>query len=98
MFANVINPPPKRSDQVACSIGYIIEAHSERSAGRNSANTAAKTGSMQYISPAWVAGIRGCQWFIIQNAATVQTAVSRSEEHTSELQSPCNLVCRLLLE
>src|SRR2546426_7396299 len=25
-------------------------------------------------------------------------ATSRSEEHTSELQSPCNLVCRLLLE
>src|SRR2546426_1338904 len=24
--------------------------------------------------------------------------VHRSEEHTSELQSPCNLVCRLLLE
>src|ERR1022692_5198017 len=26
------------------------------------------------------------------------SACSRSEEHTSELQSPCNLVCRLLLE
>src|SRR5256885_8958251 len=25
-------------------------------------------------------------------------ALHRSEEHTSELQSPCNLVCRLLLE
>src|SRR2546426_3839509 len=25
-------------------------------------------------------------------------ADERSEEHTSELQSPCNLVCRLLLE
>src|SRR5256885_9587293 len=25
-------------------------------------------------------------------------AIGRSEEHTSELQSPCNLVCRLLLE
>src|SRR5256885_12663912 len=25
-------------------------------------------------------------------------AEHRSEEHTSELQSPCNLVCRLLLE
>src|SRR3989454_6842144 len=25
-------------------------------------------------------------------------SVERSEEHTSELQSPCNLVCRLLLE
>src|SRR5256885_11171837 len=24
--------------------------------------------------------------------------VARSEEHTSELQSPCNIVCRLLLE
>src|SRR5256885_8856200 len=24
--------------------------------------------------------------------------MNRSEEHTSELQSPCNLVCRLLLE
>src|SRR5688500_19893079 len=28
----------------------------------------------------------------------VTMAGSRSEEHTSELQSPCNLVCRLLLE
>src|SRR5256885_4694911 len=26
------------------------------------------------------------------------TVDERSEEHTSELQSPCNLVCRLLLE
>src|SRR2546426_5321786 len=28
----------------------------------------------------------------------LQEATLRSEEHTSELQSPCNLVCRLLLE
>src|ERR1039457_3944968 len=28
----------------------------------------------------------------------VMTLEDRSEEHTSELQSPCNLVCRLLLE
>src|ERR1039457_7737864 len=27
-----------------------------------------------------------------------QAGGPRSEEHTSELQSPCNLVCRLLLE
>src|SRR2546426_8951806 len=27
-----------------------------------------------------------------------QSSGLRSEEHTSELQSPCNLVCRLLLE
>src|SRR3989454_7652224 len=30
--------------------------------------------------------------------AAVIGAKYRSEEHTSELQSPCNLVCRLLLE
>src|SRR2546426_1801160 len=28
----------------------------------------------------------------------VRNVGMRSEEHTSELQSPCNLVCRLLLE
>src|SRR2546426_9359424 len=32
-----------------------------------------------------IKGARGC-------------GLQRSEEHTSELQSPCNLVCRLLLE
>src|SRR3989454_1581755 len=31
-------------------------------------------------------------------AAQEHAPASRSEEHTSELQSPCNLVCRLLLE
>src|SRR5256885_9813826 len=30
--------------------------------------------------------------------ASALFVVRRSEEHTSELQSPCNLVCRLLLE
>src|SRR5256885_10244326 len=30
--------------------------------------------------------------------ARVISRSTRSEEHTSELQSPCNLVCRLLLE
>src|SRR5256885_8621520 len=45
---------------------------------------------------------------VAQAAATVPIASKtnvaltggsvRSEEHTSELQSPCNLVCRLLLE
>src|SRR2546426_6054780 len=31
-------------------------------------------------------------------SAASASRVVRSEEHTSELQSPCNLVCRLLLE
>src|SRR5256885_7049371 len=42
-------------------------------------------------SPTSVGGSAGT--FNLGNAAN-----GRSEEHTSELQSPCNLVCRLLLE
>ena len=34
----------------------------------------------------------------VTNATRGRTMGVRSEEHTSELQSPCNLVCRLLLE
>src|SRR5256885_12747251 len=32
------------------------------------------------------------------NLTDLLRELRRSEEHTSELQSPCNLVCRLLLE
>src|SRR5256885_12950188 len=32
------------------------------------------------------------------SSASQTACAARSEEHTSELQSPCNLVCRLLLE
>src|SRR5256885_13042271 len=38
--------------------------------------------------------ISGC----LSNGSTALASSFRSEEHTSELQSPCNLVCRLLLE
>src|SRR5256885_11151196 len=34
----------------------------------------------------------------MQNEDLIAGLDERSEEHTSELQSPCNLVCRLLLE
>src|SRR5256885_10053744 len=33
-----------------------------------------------------------------KRAFRMPSEIERSEEHTSELQSPCNLVCRLLLE
>src|SRR5256885_5721395 len=52
----------------------------------------------------WRAG-DGPERVVEIDAATVPTfqrrislTLERSEEHTSELQSPCNLVCRLLLE
>src|SRR5256885_8402615 len=37
-------------------------------------------------------------WEFVRREYGLQSATARSEEHTSELQSPCNLVCRLLLE
>src|SRR5256885_10948619 len=41
-----------------------------------------------------------CEWNARLDRALLGSRLveSRSEDHTSELQSPCNLVCRLLLE
>src|SRR5205807_6793334 len=61
--------------------------------------------SLHDALPIWVLPIGGLKEKLTAAArAGVKTVVvparprSRSEEHTSELQSPCNLVCRLLLE
>src|SRR5256885_3673504 len=61
------------------------------------ADAATKSGATQKLVP------RALWWFRWSAALTflsgvVILALRRSEEHTSELQSPCNLVCRLLLE
>src|SRR5215467_6283462 len=61
------------------------------------------TGDEQSGVPLWQAGGRAFFTREIDRALVageVDVAVHslRSEEHTSELQSPCNLVCRLLLE
>src|SRR5256885_9997504 len=49
-----------------------------------------------------------CNWTLLVEHTVLKSSTfamaflvsipERSEEHTSELQSPCNLVCRLLLE
>src|SRR5256885_10995079 len=39
-----------------------------------------------------------CRGLDIESMRNACCNPARSEEHTSELQSPCNLVCRLLLE
>src|SRR5256885_4396046 len=53
-----------------------------------------------FRSPAW--SVTNLAQFsgicVYASSASLRTAWMRSEEHTSELQSPCNLVCRLLLE
>src|SRR2546426_2655257 len=49
------------------------------------------------LSRAWMQGAM-VDLLTIVGARRGDVPGARSEEHTSELQSPCNLVCRLLLE
>src|SRR5256885_11119868 len=48
------------------------------------------------IRRAWT--LENGRFFTAREQRTAKKRPFRSEEHTSELQSPCNLVCRLLLE
>src|SRR5256885_9217538 len=54
-------------------------------------------GPRRYTLPAFLCW-RPSLFAVARVAAHGTLSGSRSEEHTSELQSPCNLVCRLLLE
>src|SRR5256885_8323468 len=49
-----------------------------------------------------ICSAKPCSWRAAAKAVAPDLgsfrSAGRSEEHTSELQSPCNLVCRLLLE
>src|SRR6266850_6444741 len=45
--------------------------------------------ALQTPAGAWIDSTRAKRGLVV---------AARSEEHTSELQSPCNIVCRLLLE
>src|SRR5256885_9931438 len=56
---------------------------------------AGEVGPVCYITSVYCEGGDLQKWLQKNGPAPSRT---RSEEHTSELQSPCNLVCRLLLE
>src|SRR5256885_12302457 len=57
-------------------------------------------GNVPLAAVLWSGGISfsGVLAFIFADLIVLPIVLIRSEEHTSELQSPCNLVCRLLLE
>src|SRR5256885_12280435 len=48
--------------------------------------------------PEHAGGSSACKAHGVALVGDDRDTLRRSEEHTSELQSPCNLVCRLLLE
>src|SRR5205807_7907757 len=55
------------------------------------------TGSLAYTSVANQTGSAVITVTVKDDGGAASGGADRSEEHTSELQSPCNLVCRLLL-
>src|SRR5205807_8766073 len=72
----------------ALPIFILITAH----AAVTDAVAALKEGAYDYITKPFDVDE------IILQMERIGAQRARSEEHTSELQSPCNLVCRLLLE
>src|SRR2546426_7533921 len=74
-------------------------ARAQKKTGRASARPLRKPGQ---TSPAMRRTTWRLLWLLLllrsKAAEDCRTPRGRSEEHTSELQSPCNLVCRLLLE
>src|SRR5256885_4533299 len=54
--------------------------------------------SISYDQPPATTGVTDLIPWDEFTIVTAKDVPGRSEEHTSELQSPCNLVCRLLLE
>src|ERR1039457_7674928 len=61
----------------------------------DTATTEIYTLSLHDALPIFHMGLAAAQYLACREA---EPRPLRSEEHTSELQSPCNLVCRLLLE
>src|SRR5205807_10329293 len=78
--------PTRRSSDLF-PLGVVAEIYVR---GR-SAQAIAAAGAMLVIL-----AFAGLIWGLLRGSGPQRPG--RSEEHTSELQSPCNLVCRLLLE
>src|SRR2546427_1154714 len=70
-----------------------------RSVAESVADCICATESALGVTTTWLAGSLGAEGERTRSHATTASRASkRSEEHTSELQSQSNLVCRLLLE
>src|SRR5205807_9655856 len=81
-------PPLSLHDALPICLRGLIGVERSPQGGEGHLDAVALQGpaELQGVGPDAAHGVRGHQH------------AARSEEHTSELQSPCNLVCRLLLE
>src|SRR5256885_10819640 len=65
---------------------------------RNGARSARRPTAHRAVQEGARGGVAGGRRAAAGHRRDRDEDLPRSEEHTSELQSPCNLVCRLLLE
>src|SRR5690348_17994707 len=82
--------PTRRSSDLEDALEEVAEALEEQDGPVRPAELA-----QEVDAPA---GRRTRAVNLLEQAGAVTTTEDRSEEHTSELQSPVHLVCRLLLE
>src|SRR5256885_11697213 len=88
------SPPLSRSHDRVCRIGAAIPAGGDLDDMHERHFRAVWFGKRLDKRNRLLATLGKVDW----EQYTVKHFDHRSEEHTSELQSPCNLVCRLLLE
>src|SRR5688500_18499859 len=86
-------PRPSLSLHAALPISVFDASPSSLSRRLIASSTASSSGPENLI----VFGSSGFKLYD-RSCSMLLIPTSRSEEHTSELQSPCNLVCRLVLE
>src|SRR2546426_6554763 len=86
----MIRRPPRSTLFPYTTLFRSLHAAWPKGCGSSSRAAGQCAGRLRRIRRRW----NGCA----SESAAISTRSARSEEHTSELQSPCNLVCRLLLE
>src|SRR2546426_5186742 len=97
------NFPAVSGVQNSCSmieVANLSKRYGELAAVRDASFTAPTGQILGFLGPngaGKTTTMRIITGFLPATSGTVRVE-GRSEEHTSELQSPCNLVCRLLLE
>src|SRR6266850_2384550 len=90
--------PPEVSAQILRTLKQQAEAYFGEPVDKAVITVPAYFNDAQRQATKDASRIAGLEALRIVNEPTAASLAYRSEEHTSELQSPCNLVCRLLLE
>src|ERR1039457_3555524 len=100
-FSGVFSPPHQRSAGDMMFTGIIEDLGTVESlqlTGHGAVISVHTSLPISEISIGDSIAVNGACLTVISKAPGRFAMDIRSEEHTSELQSPCNLVCRLLLE